>query len=221
VRRVHFGHSGQRRLVFFLILLRGNLRRTLDRGLLFRTHRGLDRTLHVAAVGVATAAATTIAATVAATVGTAMATIAAVAAIVTVATIPAVATATIAMTAIAAIAAAAAITAAGISAANKAAEECRRLVFTADQGDANQREKHRDTQNNNTVHPRILQLTYRYRKRELLLSCRHSMRPTAAADGSARDAIRALPPRDSTLRKIPCCEDLRIVENVTMTKVRS
>lgn len=181
--------EGQRCLSYFAVLLRGNLRGTLDRGLLFRTHRGLDRTLHVAAVGVATAAAAAIAAAAIATtiapLVPAIATIAAVAAIVTVATIPAVATIAMAVTAIAAIAAAAAITAAGISAAHEAAEEGRRLVFTADEGDANQREKHRDTQNNNTVHPRILQLTYRYRKRELLLSCRHSMRPTAAADGSA------------------------------------
>jgi hypothetical protein len=163
------------------------LRRTLDRGLLFRAHRGLDCTLDVAA-DVTAAATATVAAAIAATVATAMATIPAVAAIATVAatvaTIPAVATATVAMTAVAAIAAAAAITAASVSATKEPAEEGRRLVFTADQGDANQREKHRDTQNNNTVHPRILQLTYRYRKRELL-SCRHSMRPTAAADGSA------------------------------------
>ena len=32
------------------------------------------------------------------------------------------------------------------------------LFLTAHEGDSNQREKHRESKNNNTVHPRILQL---------------------------------------------------------------
>ena len=128
----------------------------------------------------------------------------------------------VAVTAVAAIAAAAAVATTRITAAGETAKnEGRRLVFTADEGDSNQREKHRDSQNNNSVHPRILQLTYRYRKRELL-SCRHSTRPTAAADGSASRCDHSLAvAAPSAIRKIPCCEDLRIAKNVAMAKVRS
>jgi hypothetical protein len=43
--------------------------------------------------------------------------------------------------------------------------EGRGLLLTAHEGDSNQREKDRDTKNNNAIHPQILQLTYRYRKR--------------------------------------------------------
>jgi opacity protein-like surface antigen len=59
----------------------------------------------------------------------------------------------------AAVAALMAATVATAAAAAAAAEDKgRSLVLTAHQGDSNQREKHRETKNNNTVHPRILQL---------------------------------------------------------------
>jgi hypothetical protein len=166
-----------------------------------------------------TAIAATVATAPAVATITAMATIAAVAAIPSVATI-AMASATVAMTAIAAVAA---IAAAGISGAGEAAEnEGRRLVFTADEGDANQREKHRDTQHNNSVHPQILQLTYRYRKRELLiLSCRLSKVPPRQPTACVAMRFAALLSLNAAFRKSPCCEDLRIAENVTMAKVRS
>ena len=90
----------------------------------------------------AAAAATTIAAAVA----TAVAAMTPVAA--TVATIAAVA----AMTAVAATAVA------GAMAAVAAMAEGRSLVFNAHQGDADQREKHRETEHNNSIHPQILQL---------------------------------------------------------------
>jgi hypothetical protein len=45
------------------------------------------------------------------------------------------------------------------------------LLLTAHEGDSNQREKDRDTQNNNTVHPRILQLLTGTSKRENYPSC--------------------------------------------------
>ena len=40
------------------------------------------------------------------------------------------------------------------------------LLFTADQGDASNREENRDTTKNNTIHPRSSKKTYRYRKRK-------------------------------------------------------
>jgi hypothetical protein len=48
-------------------------------------------------------------------------------------------------------------TAATIAAATTE-QEGRSLLLTAHEGDSNQREKHRESKNNNTVHPRILQL---------------------------------------------------------------
>src|SRR5262249_20680434 len=61
------------------------------------------------------------------------------------------------------------------------------LAISTDQGDANQSEKQRQTQNNNTVHPRILQITYRYRKREIP-SCRPIKIPSRQPTAQRRDA---------------------------------
>jgi hypothetical protein len=76
---------------------------------------------------------------------------AAVAAVATVAAAGAAAVAT--MPAMATVATTVAI-AAAVAAAEKSG---RGLVLTAHKGDTNQREENRDTQNNNAVHPRILQ----------------------------------------------------------------
>jgi hypothetical protein len=131
-------------------LLAGGLRRTGD--LLLSAHGGLDRSLHrgtLAHVGSsvsATAATTTIAAAaIAATVATMMASVAT----------AAIATAVMATgLAMMASATAAACTTAATAATK---DEGRSLALTADEGDTNQGEKHRQTKNNNTVHPRILQ----------------------------------------------------------------
>jgi len=65
-------------------------------------------------------------------------------------------------TAVATMATVAAI--ATVAAAALVMTEGHRLAVTTDQSDANDREEHRETQNNNTIHPQILQITYRYRK---------------------------------------------------------
>jgi hypothetical protein len=117
----------------------------------------------VAAVAaIATVAAVTVA-TIAA-VATAMATATTAAAMATVvAAIARTCTATIAMAAVAAIAR----RMAAIAAATLATEEASvGLLLTAHEGDSNQREKDRDTKNDNTVHPRILQLLTGTSKRE-------------------------------------------------------
>jgi hypothetical protein len=114
-------------------------------------------------------------------------TIAAIAAVAT-----AVATAVAPMaTAVAAVAARVATIAAIAAIATAAAMAKRhRLAVTADQGDANDREKHRQTKNNDTIHPQILQLltgtvseNYRF--------CRHDD-AIAIADGSASRCDRPL-----------------------------
>jgi hypothetical protein len=104
--------------------------------------RGLDLTTTAAAAIAAVAAMATAVATAMAAVATAMA----------------------AAAVAAAVAAAAAIAAAVMTKGHY-------LAVAAQQGDSDDREKHRKTKNNNTVHPRILQITYRYRKRKLLV-CR-------------------------------------------------
>lgn len=52
------------------------------------------------------------------------------------------------------------------------------LLFTADQGDADDREKQRDAAKNNTIHPKSSKKTYRYRKRKRLSQAvlRHRLR---------------------------------------------
>ncbi len=81
---------------------------------------------------------TTVAATMATTV----------AAMMTMATITPMATA---MATMAAVAAMTSVTAAAAAATAK--DKGRSLVFTAHEGDSNQREKDRETENNNTIHP--------------------------------------------------------------------
>ena len=122
----------------------------------------------------ATAAAATIA-SIASTVATAMSAVATRVAAATIAAMTTVAAAT------AAIAAAAAMT------------KSNSLAVTTDQSDSNYREKQRQTQNNNTVHPRILQITYRYRKREIP-SCRPIKIPSQQPTAQRRDATWPLPP---------------------------
>ena len=72
------------------------------------------------------------------------------------------------------------------------------LLLAAHEGDTNQREKDRDTQNDNTVHPRILQLLTGTSKRENYPRCRHmclSRRTTA----SQRNATLRTPARIRSL----------------------
>lgn len=129
------------------LLCRG-LHRGRGRGLLFRAHGSLDSAATAATARVTTAAAiAAVAAAVATTVAAAVATIAVATRMA--AAIAAVAAAVAAMTAVAAIAAVA-------SAA--AEDEGRSLVLTADQGDSDEREKHRETKNNNTIHPQSSKL---------------------------------------------------------------
>jgi hypothetical protein len=94
-----------------------------------------------AAAAIAAAVATTIAAAVAATVATAVAT--------TVATVTTVASAMATVTAVAAIAA---------IAPTAATTKGQSLAVTAHEGNTNQREKQRETENNDSIHPQILQL---------------------------------------------------------------
>jgi acetyl-CoA acetyltransferase len=69
------------------------------------------------------------------------------------------AVATAMATAVAAVATAmAAIAAAIATVAAAVMTERHHLAVTADEGDSNDREKHRQTKNNDTVHPQILQL---------------------------------------------------------------
>jgi hypothetical protein len=84
-----------------------------------------------------------------ATIAAAIAAAAAVAAV-------AAAVATLVATRMATVAAAAAI--AAVATAALAMAEGHRLAVTADEGDANDREKHRQTKNHNSIHPQILQL---------------------------------------------------------------
>jgi hypothetical protein len=73
------------------------------------------------------------------------------------------------MAAVAAVARRMAAVAAMAAAATKQASVG--LFLTAHEGDSNQREEDRDTQNNNTVHPRILQLLTGTGKRENYPRC--------------------------------------------------
>jgi hypothetical protein len=65
-------------------------------------------------------------------------------------------------TAAATIAAAATTIAAAATIAEQAGDG---LLFTAHQGDADDREENRDAKHNKTIHPRSSKKTYRYRKR--------------------------------------------------------
>ena len=175
-------------------LLRGSLGRS--RGLLF--HRGGIAT--TAAASTTTAAATTVAA---------ITTAAAVAA--TVATLPMMATTTAATT----IAGAAAI------AATAAMTQGHRLVVTAQQGDADDREENRETKYNNPIHSQILQLltgtvSENYR------ACRHDdhIATTERLSVAMRPKLRESP-HPSLPDWFPCCQILRVAKDMTITKIRS
>ena len=115
----------------------------LLRGSLSRHRSLLLRGLNVTTTAAATTIAAAIAAAMATTVATAVATAAPVAA---------------------AMAAAVAATIAAIAAAATAAmTKGQSLAIAAYQGNTNQREKQRETENNDTIHPQFLQITYRYR----------------------------------------------------------
>jgi hypothetical protein len=77
---------------------------------------------------------------------------------------------------------AAAVTAVAAIAA-VAAVSSHRFVFAAEQGEAHDREKYRDTKNYNSIHPKILQKTYRYRKRarKLVVAVSKSRPPAETA----------------------------------------
>jgi hypothetical protein len=104
--------------------------------------------------------------------------------IATIATIAAVATAVATMMASAVATSVAATVATAIATvAATVMTKRHHLAVTADKGDSNDREEHRETKNNDTVHPQILQLltgtvseNYRF--------CRHDD-AVATADGSA------------------------------------
>jgi hypothetical protein len=102
--------------------------------------RGRSLLLSRSSIAAATAASTTVAAIATATIAATMAAM--------MATMMATTTA----------ASATAIAAAAIAAAAATMTEGHRLVVTAQQGDADDREENRETENNNTVHPQILQL---------------------------------------------------------------
>ena len=146
------------------MLLRGNLSR--GRGLLLGG-------LHIAATAATAAAAAAVSTTAATTAIAAVAT----------------AVATIAMMA-STVACMATTVAAAASAAAAAENEGRSLVLTAHQGDSDQREKHRETKNNNTVHPRILQLLTGTVSGKYQVAVQRG--PLATADGSASQSDPAL-----------------------------
>lgn len=137
--------GGSRSQAIFRLLRRG-LNGTLHRSLNGSLHRALrnDHFTTAAAAAAVAAVATAVMATIAP-----MATITPVAAVAAVA-----ATVTTTMAAVAAIAAVA------VAAISAIAEEQAGLglLLTADQGNPDQGEKQSNTENNNAVHPRILQL---------------------------------------------------------------
>jgi len=120
--------------------------------------RGLDGALHNHATAAAAVAAVATMATAMATMTTAVAAVAARSA----------AAATMAAAVAAMMAAVAAVAAAAAIAATTSEQQAegRSLVFTAHEGDTNQREKDRNTEHYNAVHPRFLQLLTGTGKRE-------------------------------------------------------
>jgi bisphosphoglycerate-independent phosphoglycerate mutase (AlkP superfamily) len=114
-------------------------------------------------------------------------------------------------TAMAAVATAVAAIATAIAAIAAAVmTEGHHLAVTADEGDANNREKHRQPKNNNTVHPQILQLlTGTVSETTSLPSTTISSRlPTAqrrAATGLCKPLHPSIPKR-SLLSKSTGCE---------------
>ena len=147
---------------------RGSGRRAAGLAMLLRLHRslngtrGLDGALHNHATAAAAVAAV---ATMAAAMATMTAAVAAVAARRAAARRAAAATMAAAVAAMAAVAAVAAAAAIAATTSEQQAEG-RSLVFTAHEGDTNQREKDRNTEHYNAVHPRFLQLLTGTGKRE-------------------------------------------------------
>jgi hypothetical protein len=162
-----------------LTLLRGNLRRGRG-GSLLLANRGLDVAATAAAAATATASTTTIATAVATAVTTMVASMAATTTM----------AATMTTTTTAAPAAIAAAT--GVAAATTQASEDkgRSLLLTAHQGNPNQREKHRESKNNDTVHPQILQLLTGTVSGKYHVAVEKGSH--AAADGSAPQCDRSL-----------------------------
>lgn len=144
---------------------------------------------------IAAVAGATIAAAVATIATVALAMAAAAAAMATVATATAAVARAGTATVVVAIAAIARRIAAIAAIAAFAAEEAGvGLLLAAHEGDTNQREKDRDTQNNNTVHPRILQLLTGTSKRENYPSCVTSASSRRTTAGQ-RDATLRTPAR--------------------------
>ena len=188
----------------------------------FRSHRSgrsaFDRNDNAAGAAAVATVATAVAAIAAiAAVATAMA--AATAAVAAVATAVAARASAATMARMAAVAAVARRVAA-IAAATLATKEASiGLLLAADEGDANQREKDRDTQNDNTVHPRILQLLTGTSKRKNYPRCHHMPHPAARWRAARCDLT--YPARIRALSSAsPCCKALRITKAVAITQVR-
>jgi hypothetical protein len=143
---------------------------------------------------------------------------------ITTAAVAAVATAVAAMmaTMMATTTAATAIAAvAAVAAAAATMTEGHRLVVTAQEGDADDREENRETENNNTIHPQILQLltgtvSENYR------ACRHDNH-IATTDGSVSQCDLTLcgSPHSSLPDLGPCCQILRVTKDIAIAKIRS
>ena len=168
-------------------------------------------------VAATVAAVTTIATTIAA-VAAAMAAAALTAAVATaVAAIARAGAAAVVMAAVAAIARRMAAIAAVAAAAAK--EASIGLLLTAHEGDSNQREKDRDTQNDDTVHPRILQLLTGTSKRETTQDA-NSCVSTRGSKLNERDATLRTLREFAPLVPFGPCQALRIAKDVAIAQVR-
>jgi len=175
-----------------------------------------NRNDHATATTVATAIATTVATTIA-TIATAMAAAAPTAAVAAAVAAIARARTAIAVTAVAAIARRMAAVAAIAAAATKEASVG--LLLTAHEGDSNQREKDRDTQNDDTVHPRILQLLTGTSKRETTQDA-NSCVSTRGSKLNERDATLRTLREFAPLVPFGPCQALRIAKDVAIAQVR-
>jgi hypothetical protein len=96
-----------------------------------------------------------------------------------------------------------------------------RLVITAQQSDADDREENRETKHNNSIHPQILQITYRYlvsETTELAVTTITSRLPTAQCR-NATETSRS--PHLSHPDLVPCCQILWVTKDITIAKARS
>ena len=194
------------------LLLGRSLSRSLRRGLGSGLRRSLGRSLgRRLGRSLATAARITIAIAVAAAMAAAVATRAiAVAA-------ASVVTAVAAVAAAAALAAIAARAAAGAAVATMASNG---LVLTADEGDANDREKHRDPEHNKSIHPKFLQLRTGTVSEIRFNHCRLWV---FTPNGTANRWRSSDPPGLNVLpcRAVPCCKDLPVRKTTKVAKVRT